>query len=176
MCLLCLLEEDYLPPVAPDQWRDKGEQIFMPKEHAAYFARPDSLRSNRTLPPSTAPRHDDPLSRHRLSYLNGGGGSGKTTRAIELFRTRNPLVFTSTHRLAKEMRARGVQAQTYHSFLRWGSQTDWTPQRMGQKFIPRVIIWDEVCTVPGPTLETLLDWLEGRGVQVICCGDQGQPL
>ena len=176
MCLLCLLEEDYLPPVAPDQWRNKGEQIFMPKEHAAYFARPDSLRSNRTLPPSTAPRHDDPLSRHRLSYLNGGGGSGKTTRAIELFRTRNPLVFTPTHRLAKEMRARGVQAQTYHSFLRWGSQTDWTPQRMGQKFIPRVIIWDEVCTVPRPTLETLLDWLEGRGVQVICCGDQGQLL
>ena len=23
--------------------------------------------------------------------------------------------------------------------------------------------------------ETFLDWLEGRGVQVICCGDQGQP-
>ena len=92
MCVLCLLEEDYLPPVAPGQWRDKGEQIFMPQEHAVYFARPNSLRSNRTLSPSTAPRHDDPLSRHRLSYLNGGGGSGKTTRAIELFRTRNPLV------------------------------------------------------------------------------------
>ena len=46
---------------------------------------------------------------------------------------------------------------------------------MGQKFIPRVIIWDEVCTVPRPNLETFLDWLEGRGVQVICCGDQGQP-
>ena len=39
-----------------------------------------------------------------LSYLNGGGGSGKTTRSIKLFRTRNPLVFTPTHRLAKEMR------------------------------------------------------------------------
>ena len=50
---------------------------------------------------STAPRYDDPLSRHRLSYLNGGGGSGKTTRAIELFRQRNPLVLTPTHRLAK---------------------------------------------------------------------------
>ena len=32
-----------------------------------------------------------------------------------------------------------------------------------------------VCTVSRPTLETFLDWLEGRGVQVICCGDQEQP-
>ena len=46
---------------------------------------------------------------------------------------------------------------------------------MGQKFIPRLIIWDEVCTVPRPALETFLDLLEGRGIQVICCGDQGQP-
>ena len=29
--------------------------------------------------------------------------------------------------------------------------------------------------MPCPVLETFLDWLEGRGVQVICCGDQGQP-
>ena len=65
------------------------------------------------------------------------------------------------------MRARGVQAQTYHSFFRWSGQTDWTLERMGQKFVPRVIIWDDVCTVPRPTLETFLDWLEGRGVQVI---------
>ena len=73
------------------------------------------------------------------------------------------------------MRARGVQAQTYHSFFRWSGQTEWMPERMEQNFNPRVIIWDEVCTVPRPTLETFLDWLEGRGVQVICCGDQGQP-
>ena len=46
---------------------------------------------------------------------------------------------------------------------------------MGQKYIPRVIIWDEVCTVPRPILETFLGWLKHRGVQVICCCDQGQP-
>ena len=45
----------------------------------------------------------------------------------------------------------------------------------GSEIIPRVIIWDEVCTVPRPVLETFLDWLDQRGVQVICCGDQGQP-
>ncbi|MEW8688584.1 MAG: hypothetical protein AB2556_22450, partial [Candidatus Thiodiazotropha sp.] len=71
------------------------------------------------VPDSTAPRHDDLLSRHALSYLNGGGGSGKTTRAIELFRQKKTLVFTRTHRLAKEMRTRGVKTQTYHSFFRW---------------------------------------------------------
>ncbi|MEW8688324.1 MAG: AAA family ATPase [Candidatus Thiodiazotropha sp.] len=93
---------------------------------------------------------------------------------MELFRQREPLVFTPTHRLAKEMRERGVRAQTYLSFFRWSGQTEWTPDRMGNKF-PRVIIWNEVCTVPCPTLETFLDWLERRGVQVVCCGDQGQP-
>ena len=167
---------DYLSLVAPAPWRDKDEELYMPVEHAPYLAKPDYIaNTKKDLSPSTAPRHDNPLSRHRLSYLRGGGGSGKTTQAIELFLQKNPLVFTPTHRLAKEMRARSVQAQTYHSFFRWSGQTEWTPERMGQKFIPRVIIWDEVCTVPRPTLETFLDWLEGRGVQVICCGDQGEP-
>lgn len=175
LCVSCLLEEEYLPPVAPAQWRDKGEQLFMPQEHAAYLPRPEYIQQQKDLPCSTAPCFDDKLTRHSLSYLNGGGGSGKTTRAIELFRNRDPIVFTPTHRLAKEMRARGVKAQTYHSFFRWSGQVEWTPERMGQKYIPRVIIWDEVCTVPRPILETFLEWLDHRGVQVICCGDQGQP-
>ena len=111
ICLTCHDKATLRPPrdgIVPAQWRDKGESLYMPMEHAAYLAKPDFICSKKDLTPSTAPRHDDPLTRHRLSYLNGGGDSGKTTRAIELFRTRNPLVFTPTHRLAKEMRARGV--------------------------------------------------------------------
>ena len=46
---------------------------------------------------------------------------------------------------------------------------------MGQQYIPRVTIWDEVCTVPQLILETFLDWLDIRGAQVVCCGNQGQP-
>ncbi|MEW8689428.1 MAG: hypothetical protein AB2556_26690, partial [Candidatus Thiodiazotropha sp.] len=138
--------------------------------HAAY-AKPDYRATKKNLTPSTAPRHDDPLSRHSLSYLNGGGDSGKTTPAIELFRQKESLVFTPTLRLAKEMRTRGAKAQTYHSFFRWSGQTEWTPDRMGNKFVPRVIIWDEV-DGPKPILETFLAWLDGR---VVCCGDQGQP-
>ena len=42
-----------------------------------------------------------PLTRHQLCYLNGGG-SGKTMRAIEVFRGRDPLVHSLTHRLAKK--------------------------------------------------------------------------
>ncbi|MEW8688003.1 MAG: hypothetical protein AB2556_19505, partial [Candidatus Thiodiazotropha sp.] len=115
------------------QWRDKGEQLYMPLWHAVYVPDPEYVATEKDLPSSTAPRYDDPLTRHQPSYLNGGGGSGKTTRAIELFREKNPLVFTSTHRLAKEMRARWTKAQTYHSFFRWSGQTEWIPERMGQK-------------------------------------------
>ena len=129
----------------------------------AHIAKPDYIaNTKKDLTPNTAPQHDAPLSRHRLSYLNGRGGSDMTTRAIELFHQRDPLVFTLNRRLAKEMRARAVKAQTHHSFFRWSSQTEWTPERMGQKFFPRVIIWDKVCTVPRATLEIFLCWLEGR--------------
>ena len=166
-----------IPMAAPRgaQWRDKGETIFSPQDHAAYEPKPEHWGASNDVADSTAPSHADPLTRHALSYLNGGGGSGKTTRAIELFRGRKPLVFTPTHRLAKEMRSRRIDAQTYHSFYRWSGQAEWMPDRMGQKYIPRVIIWDEVCTVPRPVLEIFLDWLSQRGVQVICWGDQGQP-
>ena len=108
--------------------------------------------------------------------MNGGGGSGKTTRAINTLRSKNPLVFTPTHRLAKEMRdIKKVQSQTYHSFFRWSGQKEWTEERTGHKFIPKVIIWDEVCTVPENILKTFLDWLQKRNVQIVCCGDHGQP-
>ena len=116
-CLDCLLGEKVLPLVAPAQWRDKGETIFSPQDHAAYEPKPEHWGASNDVADSTAPSHADPLTRHALSYLNGGGGSGKTTRANELFRGRKPLVFAPTHRLAKEMRSRGVYAQTYHSSL-----------------------------------------------------------
>ena len=53
--------------VAPAQWRDKDEELYMPVEHAAYLAKPDYKAARKDLTPSTAQRHDDPLSRHRLS-------------------------------------------------------------------------------------------------------------
>ncbi|MEW8689358.1 MAG: hypothetical protein AB2556_26340 [Candidatus Thiodiazotropha sp.] len=33
-CILCIFGEPFLPPVAPAQWRDKGEKVYMPMEHA----------------------------------------------------------------------------------------------------------------------------------------------
>ena len=120
-CLLCHDGPTNRPPeaVAPAQWRDKGETLYSANESAAYLPQPEHWGASNDIPDSTAPSYADPLTRWPLSYLNGGGGSGKTTRAIELFRGRKPLVLTPTHRLAKEMRSRGVDAQTYHSFFRF---------------------------------------------------------
>jgi len=36
-CVSCMTGQKYLPTVAPAQWRDKGEQLCMPQEHAAYL-------------------------------------------------------------------------------------------------------------------------------------------
>ncbi|MEW8689164.1 MAG: hypothetical protein AB2556_25360, partial [Candidatus Thiodiazotropha sp.] len=163
MCVDCLLGEPFLPRSHRPIDRTRARRSVCPRSMQTTEPSPPRSQQKRTSRP--APRHDDPLSRHALSYLNGGGGRGKTSRAIELFRQKEPLVFTQIHRLAKEMRAREAKAQIYHSFFRWSRQTEWTPERMGQKYIPRVIIWDEVCTVPRPILETFLDWLDGRGVQ-----------
>jgi hypothetical protein len=52
---------------------------------------------------------------------------------------------------------------------------EWTPERMGEKFIPEIIIWDEICTVSLDVLKTFLDWLLLSNVKVIMCGDHGQP-
>ena len=175
MCLECILKIKQLPAVGPAQWRDKGERIYSAQEHAAYEPTPEHWGASNDVSDSTAPPNTDPLTRHLLSYLNGGGGSGKTTRAIRVFKGKKILVLTPTHRLAKEMKSRGVNAQTYHSFFRWSGKKDWTPDRMGQKYIPRLVIWDEICTVPRHILEVFVDFLSSRGVQVVCCGDQGQP-
>ena len=61
--------------MAPAHWRDKGETIFAPQDHAAYEAKADHWGYCHQLPDSMAPSHSDPLTRHALSYLNGGGGS-----------------------------------------------------------------------------------------------------
>jgi superfamily II helicase len=82
------------------------------------------------------------------------------------------IVLTPTHRLAREITQRGVEACTYHSFFRY-SGDKWTPERMGEKFIPAVIIWDEICTVSLQVLQMFLDWLLRESGAVIMCGDHG---
>ncbi|KAL3887674.1 hypothetical protein ACJMK2_000068 [Sinanodonta woodiana] len=76
------------------------------------------LRSDNLSEWSNAPPVSDPICRYKTVYLNGCGGSGKTTRAIELYRDRaHMIVLTPTHRLAREIKQRGVEACTYHSFF-----------------------------------------------------------
>ncbi|MEW8689285.1 MAG: hypothetical protein AB2556_25970, partial [Candidatus Thiodiazotropha sp.] len=42
-------------PAAPAQWRDKGEQLYMPLWHAAYAPDPEYVASIKNVPGSTAP-------------------------------------------------------------------------------------------------------------------------
>ncbi|CAI2191865.1 18196_t:CDS:2 [Funneliformis geosporum] len=54
------------------------------------------------------------------------------------------VVFTHTNALAKDFQNdRKVKAQTWHSFFRWNGVGEWTPERMGEKKFPRVVIWDK---------------------------------
>ena len=122
---------------------------------------------------STHPSIHDPIARHRFVYLNGPGGCGKTTRVIEHFRGANLIALTPTHRLANDFREKGIPASTYHGFFRFSGGA-WTPERMGTKIIPDVILWDEICTVPIPILKMFLTWLRTKNTTIICCGDHGQ--
>ncbi|MEW8689103.1 MAG: hypothetical protein AB2556_25055, partial [Candidatus Thiodiazotropha sp.] len=84
ICLICHDKATPRPPrdgIASAQWRDKGEQLYIPLWHAVYLPNPEYVSQVKDVPDSTVPRYDNPLTRHQLSYLNGGGGSGKTMRA-----------------------------------------------------------------------------------------------
>ena len=108
-----------------------------------------------------------------MTYLSGGRGSGKTKRAIEPFRQRDPLVFTPTHRLVKEMRARGVQAKTYHSFdgvARWsGRLKEW-----GRSSFPCDHLGRGLHSGP-PHPGNFSRLARGSGRPGVCGGDHGQP-
>ncbi|CAG8711089.1 20537_t:CDS:2 [Gigaspora margarita] len=115
---------------------------------------------------STAPSIYNPIT----------GGSGKTTRAIKIFKNINMVVFTHTNSLAKDFQNdHKVKAQTWHSFFRWNGVGEWTSERMGEKKFLRVVIWDEVCTVPKHILEKFINYLLEQKCQVICCGNDAQP-
>ncbi|RHZ51156.1 hypothetical protein Glove_482g26 [Diversispora epigaea] len=162
-------EEQEVREIQPGQWHDKVANIVCwPKNR--------HWESIKNISDSTAPSIHDPITRCRKSYLNGGGGSDKTTRAIRIFKNINMVVFTHTNALAKDFREnRDVKAQTWHSFFRWNGVGNWTPEHMGEKKFPRVIIWDEVCTVPKHILEMFINYLLEHKCQVICCGDDAQP-
>ncbi|KAF0484340.1 hypothetical protein F8M41_023025 [Gigaspora margarita] len=170
-------EEQEIQEIQPGQWRDKGEKIYRSDENIIYWPKDRHWRSIKNIPDSIAPTIHDPITRCRKSYLNGGGGSGKTTRAIRIFKDINMIIFTHTNALAKDFQEkRNVKAQTWHSFFRWNGVGEWTPEHMGKKKFPRVVIWDEVCTVPKHILEMFINYLLEHKCQVVCCGDDVQPL
>ena len=73
---------ELIQEIQPSQWRDKGEKIHGPDPNVVYLPKDRHWKSVKNIPDSNAPSIYDPITRSRVSYLNGGGGSGKTTRAI----------------------------------------------------------------------------------------------
>ncbi|KAL3877909.1 hypothetical protein ACJMK2_035551 [Sinanodonta woodiana] len=155
-------------------WRIKREMLHDYCLSADAEILNDYVEYSSEFSPSSLPPVSDPVTRYKIVYLSGCGGSGKTTRAIELYKNSNVIVLTPTHRLARELTQRGVKAYTYHSFFRYKGDL-WTPERMGDKFIPEIVIWDEICTVSEETLKLFLDWLSKKNTKIILCGDPGQP-
>ncbi|CAG8842244.1 9856_t:CDS:2, partial [Racocetra persica] len=107
------LEEQEIREIQPGQWRDKGEKIYGLVTDIVYWPKNRHWESIKNISESTAPSIHDPITRYRKSYLNGGGGSGKTMRAIRIFKKYK-------HGLGK-----------------------WTPEHMEEKKFSRVVIWDE---------------------------------
>ncbi|CAG8628278.1 23350_t:CDS:10, partial [Racocetra persica] len=102
------------------QWRDNGEKIYGPDPNVVYWAKNRHWESIKDIIESTASSIHDPITRSRVFYLNGGGGSEKTTCAIRIFKDINMVVFTHTNVLAKDFQNdHKVKAQTWHSFFRW---------------------------------------------------------
>ncbi|PKK55776.1 hypothetical protein RhiirC2_801529 [Rhizophagus irregularis] len=59
-----------------------SEKIHRPDPNVVYWPKNRHWESIKNITESTAPSIHDPITRSRVSYLNGGSGSGKTTRAI----------------------------------------------------------------------------------------------
>ncbi|CAG8726886.1 45369_t:CDS:2, partial [Gigaspora margarita] len=127
-------EEQEIREIQPGQWRDKGEKIYGPNADIVYWPKNRHWKSIKDITESTAPSIHDPITRSQVSYLNGGGGSGKTIHAIRIFKNINIIVFTYMNALAKDFQNnRKVKAQTWHSFFRWNGVGEWTPEHMGEK-------------------------------------------
>ncbi|CAG8845719.1 12647_t:CDS:2, partial [Gigaspora margarita] len=81
-------EEQEIREIQPGQWHDKGEKIYGPNANIVYWPKNRYWESIKDIT--------------EISYLNGGGGSGKTTRAIQIFKDINMIVFTYMNALAKD--------------------------------------------------------------------------
>ncbi|PKK67854.1 hypothetical protein RhiirC2_782990 [Rhizophagus irregularis] len=118
------LKEEKIREIQPGQWHDKGEKIHGPDPNVVYWPKNRHWESIKNITESIAPSIHDPITRSRVSYLNGGGGSGKTTRTIRIFKDINIIVFTHTNALAKDFQ----------------NDREWTPERMGEKKFSQVVI------------------------------------
>ncbi|CAG8553894.1 12053_t:CDS:10, partial [Racocetra fulgida] len=79
--------------IATDSIYVQKEALYKIENILAFFNQVEikHWESIKNITESTAPSIHDPITRSQVSYLNGGGGSGKTTRAIQIFKDINML-------------------------------------------------------------------------------------
>ncbi|CAG8654593.1 17123_t:CDS:10, partial [Racocetra persica] len=118
---------DQTPMLFHINQKNKKSEKFNPVNGVTKNRHWESIKN---IPENTAPSIHDPITRCQKSYLNGGGGSGKTTYAIRIFKNINMVVFTHTNTLTKDFQEkRDIKAQTWHSFFRWNGVGEWTPEQ-----------------------------------------------
>ncbi|CAG8540346.1 6580_t:CDS:10, partial [Cetraspora pellucida] len=85
-------EKQEIREIQPSQWCNKGKKIYGPVSDIVYWPKNRHWESIKNIPESTAPSIHDPITRCWKLYLNGGGGLGKTTCAIQIFKNINMVV------------------------------------------------------------------------------------
>ncbi|RHZ64217.1 hypothetical protein Glove_326g94 [Diversispora epigaea] len=78
------------------------EKIYSPVINIVYWSKNRHWKSIKEILDSTTPLIHDLITKYRNSYLNGEGRSGKTTRAIRIFKDINMVILTHTNALAKD--------------------------------------------------------------------------
>ncbi|CAG8851063.1 3479_t:CDS:2, partial [Gigaspora margarita] len=123
------LKEQEIQEIQPDQWHNKGEKIYRLDENIIYWPKDRHWELIKNIPDSIVPTIHDPITRCQKLYLNGGGGSGKTTRAIRIFKDINMIIFTYTNALAKDFQ------EKYNNGV-----GEWTPKHMREEKFSQVVI------------------------------------
>ncbi|GES90819.1 hypothetical protein GLOIN_2v1848952 [Rhizophagus clarus] len=101
--LSCNEHKPFVCAVCFREWYFRlGEKIHDPDPNVIYWPKDRHWESIKNISESIAPTIYDPITRSRISYLNGGGSSEKITRAIRIFKDINMVVFTHTNALAKD--------------------------------------------------------------------------
>lgn len=166
-----------------DGWCGPG--VFRIKEmHASRSSMTDTPQRSWTFEAGCVPSMAlpmDALRTHRLTYLSGQGGCGKTFRALRVYPklSRWDVAVTGVTNIHCDdlndprKNPYRYKAETYHFKLHYNADAEWATESL--VCLPKVAIIDEIGCMPGSFLLDAVNWLMSIGAVVILCGDpEGQ--